>query len=976
MHASSKKTRKSAGKVLSGGVFLLLGFLLIFTDCAQITSLEGGEKDTLPPVLIRSIPEEFGEITNRKKIVLTFDEYFQLNNLNSKFVSSPPMAVPKFTIKGRKLHIALKEALQDSTTYCFSFGDAIEDYHEKNVLKDFQFVFTTGGEADTLEIGGKLLDAEKMKPEKDFWVMLYSGENDSLPFKEKPKYISKTDKDGHFSLDYIREGKYRIFALKDVDGNMLYNLPNEKIAYLDSMIVPGVKAFTTTDSLKAGTILHQDGKEVGDTLSQDTVIVTARHEYFPKNIHLFSFFEHKGNQYVSDARRPIPGQCVFTYALPEDTARIRPLNFSPRENDLYIEKKDSNRLITWWLLNEKDYRKDSLQFEISCFAKDSLGQRISVRDSFTLVLSKAPDSLTKHCVSMPFASQIDSLQEFPLEFYSPLSSKIDTSKIRLYQWVDSTVTDTRQQGLLKATRPAPDLLHFALKRPYHKQFYADFIDKTPQANPMKQAGKKDTVLEYRLTDKRMIKKDSVKVVLHYDNLYFFEEIQQFSDTLSLPLLRQKLIRIDRPSEDTLIFVFNKKLSHKVEIATDDENLSGKSRVISIKHQQPEELALQLTDPTLQFQDTLILTASTIDFDPKKGKNKLFSYTRMAVFSHEKQKLVSYTRSNKKKFHLAFNLPCKKEEIQISFPGDTLPLNKLIQSEISSGKDTLFCTLLQDSLIHADSLRLTVSYPVQIQRNVYEEHTDSILLVKQAPKGHSDYRRRKLPKEVSDKQTKGRKNRRNSTVSSPKEQVISLAMPVPCTVKKDTADRRKLRIAHNWKRGKSFSLKADSFAVSDIYGLSNDTLQAKFLIKDESSLCQFRLKMKNIGRIELPDFFAKDSSKVASNNSAADSLASPADSLAKYPQITEGQLLIVLTHKNKKTRRAVHLKKDSTINLPALPAGEYTLKAIYDSNANDQWDAGNYLKKILPERILLYSEKIVLKPENENETKWEITPPKL
>ena len=73
----------------------------------------------------------------------------------------------------------------------------------------------------------------------DVYVSLYAAnqENiDSLPLTTTPNYITKTDKDGNFRLSGLADNKYLVFALKDLNSNLYFDLPNEEVAFLDTLV--------------------------------------------------------------------------------------------------------------------------------------------------------------------------------------------------------------------------------------------------------------------------------------------------------------------------------------------------------------------------------------------------------------------------------------------------------------------------------------------------------------------------------------------------------------------------------------------------------------------------------------------------------------------------------------------------------------------------------------------------------------------
>ena len=55
----------------------------------------------------------------------------------------------------------------------------------------------------------------------------------------------------------------------------------------------------------------------------------------------------------------------------------------------------------------------------------------------------------------------------------------------------------------------------------------------------------------------------------------------------------------------------------------------------------------------------------------------------------------------------------------------------------------------------------------------------------------------------------------------------------------------------------------------------------------------------------------------------------------------------------------------------LPAKEYKLRAIIDTNNNEAWDTGNYLKKIQPEKVINYDQLINVRSNWEIEQQWSL-----
>lgn len=247
----------------------LITIALIVNGCANAVSPSGGPKDVFPPVVVETNPENFSRNVKGKTIHITFDEFVTLDNANKNVLISPPQKKsPTYRLSGKTLTIKFEEDLKPETTYSINFGSAIKDLHEGNVLKDYVFTFSTGDAIDTLSLVGKTISAETLKAGEDFFVMLYADENDtitldSLPFSVMPNYVTKTNKEGNFMLTGLADKSYLLFALKDVNSNMIYDVPNEEIGFCGELVrpqyIPRNQVITDSSAVlpKVDTIVYQ-----------------------------------------------------------------------------------------------------------------------------------------------------------------------------------------------------------------------------------------------------------------------------------------------------------------------------------------------------------------------------------------------------------------------------------------------------------------------------------------------------------------------------------------------------------------------------------------------------------------------------------------------------------------------------------------------------------------------------------------------
>ncbi len=222
---------------LKGLAFWLI--LVLLGACANPVPPTGGQKDKTPPGIVpgSSTPDLQTNFED-DEIKLTFDEWVKLDDAFNQLVISPPLNnKPEIKLKGKTVTLKFNDTLRANTTYSVYFGNTVKDITENNVTKDLRLTFSTGSFIDSLDTKGNVKNAYSGDPAKEILVMLYSSQEDSIVFKEKPNYVAKTDVNGKFEIAHIRAGTYKVFALEDKNGNYLYDLKNEKIAFINKPLV-------------------------------------------------------------------------------------------------------------------------------------------------------------------------------------------------------------------------------------------------------------------------------------------------------------------------------------------------------------------------------------------------------------------------------------------------------------------------------------------------------------------------------------------------------------------------------------------------------------------------------------------------------------------------------------------------------------------------------------------------------------------
>lgn len=221
---------------------IVVSACLIGGGCARIVPLSGGDIDSLPPRALRYIPDSAATNFSGKRIVIRFNEYIQLKDPSREILVSPPLeGTPQIIARGRRLIIRLpEETLRPHTTYLIQFGNAVADLNEGNVYRDFFYVFSTGDRLDTAELSGQVTGLPQLEPATDTKVMLYS---DTLPpgrqLRTRPLYFVRTDSEGRFRLRFLRNGLYRMAALKEENNTFVYDRPGEMVGFHPGVLETG-----------------------------------------------------------------------------------------------------------------------------------------------------------------------------------------------------------------------------------------------------------------------------------------------------------------------------------------------------------------------------------------------------------------------------------------------------------------------------------------------------------------------------------------------------------------------------------------------------------------------------------------------------------------------------------------------------------------------------------------------------------------
>ena len=227
------------GIVLIVPVFLSLILVMsLIYGCGTQGQLSGGPRDSIPPKVLKMIPENLQTNFKGDKVEIEFNEYFKLVNEAKEFSVSPEFErQPILKVKKKVLEISFQDTLEKNTTYTLNFGKGIADINESNAIKNFTYVFATGPKLDSLSISGKVTNSTTGLPEIEAVVMIFPKERDTLFGKKKALIFTTTDSSGNYQLKNLKKDSYKIYALKEQNGDKIYQQATDEVGFLAAPLV-------------------------------------------------------------------------------------------------------------------------------------------------------------------------------------------------------------------------------------------------------------------------------------------------------------------------------------------------------------------------------------------------------------------------------------------------------------------------------------------------------------------------------------------------------------------------------------------------------------------------------------------------------------------------------------------------------------------------------------------------------------------
>jgi len=554
-------------------VAIILGTMIFSHSCANTTTPpSGGPKDTIPPVIVEVVPVmgETNVPTKKTKLYLKFNEYVQVKDAKSLFLSPPLEKAPKYRLKGKGVEITFENDLDSNKTYTLDVTNAIADNNEGNMFPGFTLVFSTGDRIDSMVVTGLVQDCNTLQPLKGATVLLYKDHADSAIFLKRPDAAVKTDDWGFFCLRNIQDTVYRMYALIDENNNNKYDPDAEKVAFIDSLVKPVV---VVNDSLPELLKYEMD----------DTLNCLARKTEYELSI----FREKPSKQMIVNKERVGERTSYITFMAPYAEIDSIWITGVPAEKLITQFNILRDSLEIW--VNDPAPQPDTFHLNVKYLKTDTLGMLNPAVDEIKLlnpdrkVFGKSSKKDLKHedtIAVVDVVAKPETVEQygFTMEFKYPV------------------------------VEYAFDSLKFTYLNPKQQEFTGKFTVQQDSTNLRKYiimpSEKLQAGYEYKLKVPYRIFRDingfyndstEVKVTLpNDDNLStLFLHLSDVNNKYIIDLLNEKRNEVLRSyvidKDQTLIFPYLKAGKYSIRI-TEDLNRNGiVDTGILLEHKQPEKV---------------------------------------------------------------------------------------------------------------------------------------------------------------------------------------------------------------------------------------------------------------------------------------------------------------------------------------------------------------------------------------------------
>lgn len=187
-------------------IFLLS--IIFLCSCASVMSPSGGDIDTIPPKLEKTLPNELINLSPEQNITLFFNEYIQEESLKKAFEIFPNVNEKiQYEYKGDRVVVRLPSSLEKNKTYIMTLNSNFADEHNVKLKEDVVIPFSLSSFINDGKIRGDIYGVFT-KPSILLWQGKISKEE---MLSIEPNYILSGS--SSYNFDFLPYDDYTILAV-------------------------------------------------------------------------------------------------------------------------------------------------------------------------------------------------------------------------------------------------------------------------------------------------------------------------------------------------------------------------------------------------------------------------------------------------------------------------------------------------------------------------------------------------------------------------------------------------------------------------------------------------------------------------------------------------------------------------------------------------------------------------------------------
>lgn len=196
---------------------ILLILLHILVACGSKRPPTGGPVDTEKPVVVASVPEVFGDISDGK-IEISFSKALDKSTLSSAIYIYPPITNKKISYDANTIIIRIQEKLLKDTNYYVTLTSRLKDTRG-NALGQNQTLVFRSGKLNTNKISGSIIYEDPR--DMAFPIRLDILSADSLMIQ------SNSISGNSYAIEHLNPISHLLRAFIDKDNNGRYDFGKE-----------------------------------------------------------------------------------------------------------------------------------------------------------------------------------------------------------------------------------------------------------------------------------------------------------------------------------------------------------------------------------------------------------------------------------------------------------------------------------------------------------------------------------------------------------------------------------------------------------------------------------------------------------------------------------------------------------------------------------------------------------------------------